>query len=67
MSSNPELGRFDTLDIYADESRDGKIMNYQILKTCCFHKIKYYYIFVNEYYGGLLCSQFKLLDQKWIL
>lgn len=27
MSNHPELGRLDGLDIYADESQDGKINN----------------------------------------
>lgn len=33
MSEHPEFGRLDSLDIYADENRDGNSINYyNILK-----------------------------------
>lgn len=31
MSEHPEFGRLDSLDIYADENRDGNSINYYII------------------------------------
>lgn len=31
MSEHPEFGRLDSLDIYADENRDGNSKNYYII------------------------------------
>lgn len=31
MSEHPEFGRLDSLDIYADENRDGSSINYYII------------------------------------
>lgn len=36
MSNFPELGRLDSLDIYADEFRDGKLMKYKIFTMYSF-------------------------------
>lgn len=31
MSEHPEFGRLNSLDIYADENRDGNLMKYHII------------------------------------
>lgn len=31
MSKHPEFGRLDSLDIYADENRDGNSIKYRII------------------------------------
>lgn len=47
MSEYPEFGRLDSLDIYADENRDGNSMKYHIIlkKKLCFMHNGVSYVF----------------------
>lgn len=47
MSEYPEFGRLDSLDVYADENRDGNSMKYHIIlkKKLCFMHNGVSYVF----------------------